>query len=60
MMNGFFAENGALVSEECAKYMGTTVGSPCSKFAQCKQEAKVTESYFLGNPGEISTDEKAI
>ena len=33
MMNGFFAENGALVGEDCAKYMGTTVGSPCSKFA---------------------------
>jgi len=49
MMNGFFAENAALVGEDCAKYMGTTVGSPCSKFASCKQEAKVSESYFLGD-----------
>ncbi len=49
MMNGFFAENGALVGEDCAKDMGTTAGSPCSKFASCKPEAKVSESYFLGD-----------
>lgn len=48
MMNGFFAENGALINEECAKYTGTTAGSPCSKYASCKPEAKITESYFLG------------
>ena len=57
MMNGYFAENGALINEECGQYMGTTAGSKCSKFSNCKAEARVEESYFLGSAGEISVNE---
>jgi hypothetical protein len=60
MMNGFFAENGALISEECGQYLGTTVGSPCSKFESCKPVAKIEDSYFLGGAADVAIDEKSI
>lgn len=60
IMNGYFAENGALVGEECGKYLGTTAGSPCSGFASCKPVARVEDSYFLGSAGELAIDEKTI
>ena len=46
--HSYFAENGHLVSEDCAPYMGVTLGQKCSAHKECKPIAKVSKSYDLG------------
>ena len=55
--NSYFAENGHMVSEECAPYMGVTLGQKCSTFAQCKPVAKVSKSYDVGGAYGQSSEE---
>lgn len=56
MFNGFFAENGHLVSEQCAPYKGTTRGDKCGNYAACPAVARVEDSYYI----EVSNTEDAV
>jgi len=47
LFNGYLAENGHLVSEECAPYRGSTSGDSCKNYASCKPIAKVEDSYYI-------------
>lgn len=49
ILHGYFFENGAMVSEECAPYTGK-IGSACKSFSQCKGIARVSRTYMLKNP----------
>jgi len=49
VFHGFFFENGAMVSEECAPYTGKN-GSSCKSFSHCKGIARVSRTYQLKNP----------
>jgi hypothetical protein len=35
LFHGFFAENGGLVSEECAPYTKTALGQKCADYKKC-------------------------
>lgn len=59
-MNGFFAENGGLVSENCAPYQATTKGLSCANFASCPVLARVKNSYILKNPNEDSIKKEIL
>jgi len=48
IFNGFFAENGGLVAEDCAPYQARTKGDKCSNYAKCPSVAKVSKSYYVG------------
>lgn len=39
--HGFLAENGYLVTEECAPYKGRTKGDSCGNYAQCEPHSKI-------------------
>ena len=49
IFHGFLAENGEIVSEECAPYGGTK-GRPCKGYQSCPGIARVKSSYTLKNP----------
>jgi len=53
VMNGFFAENGGLVAEDCAPYAAVTKGQSCSDYAKCPSIAKVTRSYELKDQNDL-------
>lgn len=56
ILNGYLAENGYLVSEKCAPYLGTTKGAKCSHYEKCPPVAGIKQSYFLGGGfGEYQT-----
>jgi hypothetical protein len=57
--NVFLAENGYMVSEECAPYKQKTKGDHCSYYGSCKPVAKVQRSYFVGG-GWGNTSEKKM
>ena len=42
------AENGYLVTEECAPYTGKTKGDSCSNYSQCEPHSKIDNTYFVG------------
>lgn len=46
--NGYLAERGYLVSEECAPYKAKTKGLQCSDSSNCSAIAKVNKAYFVG------------
>lgn len=48
IFNGFFAENGHLVSEDCAPYHARTKGESCSNYKHCPAVAKINKSYYVG------------
>jgi len=58
--HGYLAENGHLVDEQCAPYLGKTKGETCSKYSQCKKISKVEESYFIGGAYGQSSEEKMM
>lgn len=47
MFNGFLAENGHFVTEECGPYRGTTNGDSCKYYEKCPAIAKLDNSYFI-------------
>lgn len=47
MFNGFLAENGHFVTEECGPYRGTTNGDSCKFYEKCPAIAKLDNSYFI-------------
>lgn len=57
--NVFLAENGYLVSEECAPYKGSTKGDQCGNYEACQPVSKVQQSYFVGG-GWGETSEKKM
>lgn len=60
--NIFLAENGHLVSEECAPYINTDQNktkSNCKNYEKCKPIANVKQSYFVGG-GWGNTSEKRM
>lgn len=60
IFNGFFAEYGGLVSEDCASYESSR-GVKCSSTSTCQPVAKVTKSYFLHQSNSHSPlDQKEI
>lgn len=59
-MNGLLAENGYLVSERCAPYLGKTKDRSCGDYADCAAEAKVLRSYFVGGAYGESSETKIM
>lgn len=47
MLNGLYAENAYLVTDECAPYTGTS-SDTCGRFEKCPAHSKATSSYFVG------------
>lgn len=47
MFNGYLAESGNLVTEECAPYKASTKGAHCGEYAKCSPYANIADSYFI-------------
>lgn len=61
IFNGYLAQNGHLISEQCGPYKGTTKGDSCHHYENCEPVAKVTDSYFVqASQTEVAVDEKKI
>lgn len=58
--HGYLAENGHMVTEDCAPYKGKTKGDKCSNYAQCPPFAKIDNSYFVGKGYGDSTEKKMM
>jgi hypothetical protein len=58
--HAYFAENGHLVSEECAPYEGKTAGLSCSQFKDCKPVAKINKSYDVGGAYGQTSEKKMM
>lgn len=57
--HGFLAENGHMVTEECAPYRGKTKGDHCSNYADCAPHSKIEKTRFVGK-GYGDTSEKKM
>ena len=55
IFNGFLMENGHMVSEECAPYMGKTAGQQCSNYKDCPALARIKSSRYVGGYNTILT-----
>lgn len=58
--HGFFAENGHLVTEECAPYKGRTKGDKCSNYEKCEPHSKIDKTYFIGKGYGDSTEKNMM
>ena len=58
--HGFFAENGYLVTENCAPYKGVTKGDKCANYESCAPYAKVSKTYFVGKGYGDSSEKKMM
>lgn len=58
--HGYLAENGHMVDETCAPYLGKTKGEQCGKYSQCKPISRIQESYFIGGAYGQSSEEKMM
>ena len=58
IFQGFLAENGEIVSEDCAPYAGDK-GS-CKKYSSCKGRARIKKSYALKNPSILSIQKEIL
>ena len=59
MLNGLYAENAHLVTNECAPYTGTSTDS-CGRFESCQPHSKVAKSYFVGKGYGDSSEKKMM
>ena len=59
-MDGFLAETGGLMSEECAPYLGHTKGKQCGDYSMCQPIAKVSNSYSIDNPSEMQIKKEIL
>ena len=59
IFHGFLAENGGLLTEQCAPYFARTKGHSCSAYKDCPVHAKITKSYYV-NGYNFSPDEMQI
>ena len=48
IFNGFLAENGHFISEECGPYKAKTKGERCSNYKECPAISKLSKSYYVG------------
>ena len=58
--HGYLAENGHMVDEQCAPYLGKTKGEQCGQYAKCKPISRVQESYFIGGAYGQSSEERMM
>lgn len=58
--HGYLAENGYLVTEECAPYQARTKGLQCSQYEKCAPTATVKKSYFIGGSYGESSEKKMM
>lgn len=58
--HGFFAENGALVKEDCAPYLAKTKGDSCDSYSKCEPHSKIQNTYFVGKGYGDSSEEKMM
>ena len=58
--NVFMAENGHVVSEECAPYLHQTKNDKCKNYESCKPIAMVENSYFVGGGWGATTEKKMM
>jgi len=58
--HGYLAENGYMVTEECAPYKGKTKGDSCSNYAQCEPHSKIANTYFVGKGYGDSSEKKMM
>lgn len=54
IMDGYLAETGGIVSEDCAPYLAKTKGHKCSDYRECPSLAKVKSSYQLDSSDKLS------
>lgn len=54
--HAYFAQNGHMVSEECAPYLASTKGQSCGQYSHCNPEARVSKSYDVGGGYGKSTE----
>jgi len=57
--HGFFGENGYLVTEDCAPYLGQTKNDKCENYSTCVPHSKIGNTYFVGK-GYGDTSEKKM
>jgi hypothetical protein len=60
LFHGYLGEQGYLVTEECAPYLGKTKGDQCSNYAHCEPHSKIQSSYFIGKGYGDSTEKKIM
>lgn len=58
--HGFLAENGHLVTEECAPYKAKTKGDKCSNYQSCEPHSKIQNTYFVGKGYGDATEKKMM
>lgn len=58
--HGFMGENGYLVTEECAPYLGKTKGDKCSNYEKCEPHSKIDNTYFIGKGYGDSSEKKMM
>lgn len=58
--HGYLAENGYMVSEQCAPYLAKTKGEKCGKYRKCQPISNVMESYFIGGGYGESSEKKMM
>lgn len=49
IFHGFLAENGHMVTEDCAPYAHSTKFNQCSDFSHCPKHSKINKSYYVGS-----------
>ena len=57
--HGFLGENGYMVTDECAPYLGKTKGDSCRNYEQCEPHSKISQTSFIGK-GYGDASEKKI
>ena len=57
--NVFLAENGHLVTEDCAPYKASTKSDKCKNYSKCDPVSKISKSYLVGG-GWGATSEKKM
>lgn len=58
--HGYMAENGHMVSEQCAPYRAMTKGIACGDYKGCNTEAKISKTYFIGGAYGESSEKKMM
>lgn len=46
--HGFLGEDGYMVTDECAPYLGKTKGDTCGNYENCEPHSKITKTSFIG------------
>merc|ERR1712227_88940 len=58
--HGFLGENGHLVTEDCAPYLGKTKGDKCGNYEKCEPHSKIQSTYFIGKGYGDSSEKKMM